>query len=99
MSYNLILGYRTNISYNSLSAVADDLQDVSTVHNDSSPTIVGDMNMSLTDLGPRLSVEIEKPTPPNSVTTNGDALAQTLVDLGLEESVDAAADEIELRPY
>jgi hypothetical protein len=97
MSYNLILEYSTNVNYDSLSAVAADLQDVSAIHNDSTPTIVGSMNMNLTDLGPRLSVEIEKPTPADSVTTNGDQLAQTLVDLGLEPSVDAAADEIELR--
>jgi hypothetical protein len=97
MSYNLILEYSTNVNYDSLSAVATDLQDVSAVHNDSTPTIVGSMNMNLTDLGPRLSVEIEKPTPADSVTTNGDALAQTLVDLGLEDTVGAAADEIELR--
>jgi hypothetical protein len=97
MSYELILEYSTNVNYDSLSAVAADLQDVSAVHNDSTPTIVGSMNMNLTDLGPRLSVEIEKPTPADSVTTNGDALAQTLVDLGLEPTVDAAADAIELR--
>jgi hypothetical protein len=97
MSYNLVLEYSTNLNYDSLSAVAADLQDVSAVHNDSSPTIVGNMNMNLTDLGPRLSVEIEKPTPANAVTANGDALAQTLVDLGLEPTVDDAADAIELR--
>jgi hypothetical protein len=97
MSYNLILEYEANVNYDSLSAVAADLQDVSAVHNDSTPTIVGNMNMNLTDLGPRLSVEMQKPTPADSVTANGDALAQTLVDLGLEDSVDAAADAIELR--
>jgi hypothetical protein len=97
MSYNLVLEYSTNLNYDSLSDVAADLQDVSAVHNDSSPTIVGSAEMRLTELGPRLSVEIEKPTPADSVTANGDALAQTLVDLGLEDTVDAAADAIELR--
>jgi hypothetical protein len=97
MAYHFTLEYQTNQNYDDLATAASDLEAVSAVDADDSATVVGNANLNLTDLGPRLRVEIEKKTPADAVTASGDDLANKLVAIGLESSVEEAAEAIDLR--
>jgi hypothetical protein len=97
MGQYISLEYATNKSYSGLADVVADLQDVTAVHNDGTATTVADANLRQTETGPRLSVSLEKPASASELEAAGDALAQTIVGLGLEASKADAQDKIDLQ--
>jgi hypothetical protein len=97
MSYNLVLNYSASGKYKNLPAVAADIQDISAIHSNEDPTTVKNIDIRLTDLGPRLSVRIERPTPPDSMEKNGDKLAKIIGELDIEQDSSTAAAKIEIR--